>query len=167
MFLAILGAIVSITAGVVKGVSEVQSSKHQMNAVRQQAHLQVNERARVAKKLLSEQKSSFLKSGVFFEGTPETIFDETYNVAQSDMSAMNNDALNQQKQLMRQGRTAFFGNVLDGVKNAVTGYAMGGLLSSLGSAGSIGGVAGGTSKLSGGFGISNADILGKGMSTIA
>lgn len=162
MFFAIAGMVAAIASGVVKGVAEVQNAKAQMKAVHEQAQVQVDERARKAKSLLSEQKNAFLKSGVFFEGTPELILEETYNFARADMQAINNDSIHKQKYLKRQGQTAFTVNVLQGVQD---GAGIAGMMGGGGGGGagafSFAG-SGSTSTLSGGFDVSNAGVLGGG-----
>lgn len=162
MFFAIAGMIASITSGIIKGVVEVQNAKAQMKAVHEQAQIQVNERARKAKKLLSEQKNAFLKSGVYFDGTPEVVFNETYDFARQDMAAINNDALKQQKQLKRQGQTAFATNVLEGIKNGAMSYGMGAFANGAGSTFSMFGKFANTKVLSGGYDVSNSGILSGG-----
>lgn len=109
----IVKAVVSIGLGIAKSVNEIKVSKAQAKADAEQAQELVNERARKAQKLIQMQKTAFLKSGVYFEGSPEAIFNETYDFAKQDISAIANDSYNRQKQLIRQGRTAFATNMVN------------------------------------------------------
>ena len=65
------------------------------------------------------------------------VLDETYNTAMSDIGDMQKDANAKINNLMRQGKTAFFGSVMEGFGNAALSYFLGGgsgLMSKAGSA---------------------------------
>ena len=101
--------------------------KAEAQAVKEQADEQINERAKAAKKLMQQQKSSFLKSGVYFDsGSPLAVINETYDTMKDDINAMAKDANTKIKNLVRQGKTAFFNSLVEGVTNAGLGWFMGG-----------------------------------------
>ena len=67
----------------------------------------------------------FLKGGVYFDGTPEAILDETYDFMKTDIDTMKNNANKSIKNIMRQGRTAFATSLMDSVTGALSGFATG------------------------------------------
>ena len=106
----------AIIQAIVQGVSNafstwnyMKESKTQAKEIAEQTQEQANERAKRAKLAMQEQKSSFLKSGVYFDsGTPIDIINETYKTMNDDIKAMNKDSVKQQQKLFRSGRTAFW-----------------------------------------------------------
>ena len=120
-------AVAGLAAGAIKGYSEAKNAKEEAKLVRKQEKEQINERAREAKKLMSQQKSSFLKSGIYFNsGTPLDILNETYNFMNEDIEAIQYNSNTKVKNLMRQGRTAFFSSLLDGMAKGASSYASAG-----------------------------------------
>ncbi|MEI8127981.1 MAG: hypothetical protein WCG95_00055 [bacterium] len=115
-------AVASLGLGVAQGVSSVQQTQDQINADDTQTRAAITERARQGKKLMQQQQTSFLKSGVYFEGTPEAVIDETGNTTMRDTQAMENDAVNRQNLLKRQGNTAFYSSLMGGVTGAATSF---------------------------------------------
>ncbi len=135
--LPIILAVTALGSGIVQGISSAKNTKNEAKALQQQAQDQINERARQAKKLMSQQKTSFLKSGVYFDsGSPLAVINETYDTMNQDINAITNDSNTKINNLMRQGKTAFFGSLIESVANAGMAYFMGGgdskLLSSAG-----------------------------------
>lgn len=137
----IIMAAVSLIQGISQGVQNKKNADSQASAVRQATQAQVNERARQARKLMSQQKASFLKSGVYFEGTPEAMIDETYNTSVDDINAMIADANTQESNLSSSGNSGLFGGILGGIGNAALSYfgakGFGNLFSSSGSSGNL------------------------------
>jgi hypothetical protein len=86
-------AISSLGLGVAGGVSSIKQAKQQIESDDAQTRAAMKERARQAKKLMQQQQTSFLKSGVYFEGTPEAVINETGDTAIEDLQAMENDAV--------------------------------------------------------------------------
>jgi hypothetical protein len=130
-------AVAALGQGIVQGISNAKNAKAEANEVAEQLKAQTYERARQAKKLMQQQKTSFLKSGVYFDsGSPLAVLDETYDTAMSDINDMQKDSNAKINNLMRQGKTAFFSSIMEGVGNAALGYFLGGgsgLLSKAGS----------------------------------
>lgn len=122
----IIMAVAALGQGIVQGISNKKNAEAEVKALQESTQGQVNERARQAKKLMSQQKTSFLKSGVYFEGTPEEIINETYETYQKDLADMTKDANRKSTNLMRQGKTAFYSSILEGMANAGMAYFMGG-----------------------------------------
>lgn len=123
----IIMAVAALGSGIAQGISSVKNSKNEANAVREQAVEQMKERSRQAKKLMQQQKTSFLKSGVYFDsGSPLAVINETYDFMQEDVNAIAKDSNTKIKNLTRQGKTAFFNSALEGVANAAMSYFMGG-----------------------------------------
>lgn len=118
----IIMAAVSLIQGISQGVQNKKNADSQASAVRQATQAQVNERARQAKKLMSQQKASFLKSGVYFEGTPEAMIDETYNTSVDDINAMIADVNTQESNLSSSGNSGLFSGILGGIGNAALSY---------------------------------------------
>ena len=123
----IIMAVASVASGLVQGISNAKNAKSEAKAVQESTQQQINERAKAAKKLMQQQKTSFLKSGVYFDsGTPVDIINETYDTSVEDINAMVKDSDTKVNNLMRQGKTAFFGSLLQGVANGAMSYFMGG-----------------------------------------
>ncbi len=102
----------------------IKENKQQSKEIAQQAQEQADERAKKAKYAMQEQKTSFLKSGIYFDsGSPLNVINETYNTAVEDINAINQDSLTSQKKLKRAGRTAFFTFLIDPVGNNGGQYA--------------------------------------------
>lgn len=119
----IIMAVASLASGVVQGISSVKNSKAEIKALQEATQEQVNARARQAKKLMQQQKSSFLKAGVYFDsGSPLEVIDETYNTSMDDINSMIKDANTKTRNLERQGKTAFFGSILQGIANGAMSY---------------------------------------------
>ena len=121
----IIMAVTALASGVTKAVTGVKNAKSEAKLAKQQAEENIQERARQAVKLMNQQKTSFLKSGVFFEGTPEAILNETYNFMKTDTDRLKNNANINIKNIMRQGKTAFATSLLDSVTGALSGFSRG------------------------------------------
>lgn len=130
MALPIIPIILAVTAlgsGIAQGISSMKNAKAEANSVREQTKEQMTERSKQAKKLMQQQKTSFLKSGVYFDsGSPLAVINETYDTMQEDINAIMKDSNTKIKNLYRQGKTAFFNSALEGVANAAMSYFMGG-----------------------------------------
>lgn len=119
----IIMAVAGLASGAIKGYSDMKNAKEEAKAVRQQEKDRINERAREARKLMSQQKSSYLKSGIYFDsGSPLDIINETYDVMQQDINAIENDSNTKVKNLMRSGKTAFVSGILGGVQSGANSY---------------------------------------------
>ncbi|MBQ4114640.1 hypothetical protein IJD34_04480 [bacterium] len=143
MALPIIPIILAVTAlgsGIVQGISQAKNAKAEAKAVLENAQVQMNERAKQARKLMSQQKTSYLKSGVYFDsGSPVDIINETYDTMKNDLNAMTKDTNAKVNNLMRQGKTAFFNSILEGVANGAMSFlGTQGMMKSLGSTGSSG-----------------------------
>lgn len=115
LMIPIIMAVAGMASGTIKGYSDMKNAKEEARLVRQQEKDQINERARQAKKLMSQQKSSFFKSGIYFDsGTPLNILDETYDVMNEDINAIQQDSNLKVKNLIRAGKTAFATSLLSG-----------------------------------------------------
>lgn len=134
----IILAVTALGSGIVQGISSAKNAKSEAKAVLENAQVQMNERAREARKLMSQQKTSYLKSGIYFNtGSPVDIINETYNVMDKDIKAMQKDADIKVNNLMRQGKTAFFNSILEGVANGAMSFlGTQGMMKGLSSAGS-------------------------------
>lgn len=123
----IIMAVAALGSGIVQGISNAKNAKSEAEAVVQQLQAQAGERARQAKKLMQQQKTSFLKSGVYFDsGSPLAVLDETFDTMNKDINDMSKDANAKINNLMRQGKTAFYSSIVEGIGNAALGYFMGG-----------------------------------------
>ena len=90
----IILAVASVASGLVQGVSSAKNAKEEAKAVQQNTQAQINERAKAAKKLMQQQKTSFLKSGIYFDsGTPVDVINETYDTSVEDINAMIKDTI--------------------------------------------------------------------------
>ena len=127
-------AAAALTKGVVDGVSSAKQAKAQAKAVQAQTQENIDARARASKKLMSQQQSSFLKSGVYFEGSPLDVFNETYKTSVDDINAMRSNAHSQIKSLQNQAGSSFTSNIIQGIGNAALSYfGAGGTLGAAGS----------------------------------
>lgn len=121
----IILAVTALGSGIVQGISNAKNAKAEAQALQDSTLAQVDERARQARKLMSQQKTSFLKSGVYFTGSPQDIINETFETYQKDIGDMIKDTETKSTNLMRQGKTAFFSSILEGVAEAGMSYFMG------------------------------------------
>ena len=136
----IIMAAAGLASGVAKGVKELRNKNAEAKVQKQKAELEIKERVRKAAKLMSKQKNSFLKGGVYFEGTPEAIIDETYDYMNTDVGIMKQNANNTLKKLAREGRTAFATSILEGIASGAMGFAnAGGTIGSASGASASGG----------------------------
>lgn len=141
MALPIIPIIMAVTAlgsGIVQGISSVKNAKEESKALQETIKAQIEERERAAKKLMQQQKTSFLKSGVYFNsGSPLEVINETYDYSLKDVNSMIKDTNAQTKNLERQGKTAFFGSILEGITNgAMSFFGAGGASAAMTKAGS-------------------------------
>ena len=98
--------------------SYINENKKQAEEIARQAQEQADERAKKAKAVMQQQKSSFLKGGVYFDsGSPVSVIDETYDTAMQDIAAIEKDSLTQQGKLIRAGKTAFYSFLIDPLGN--------------------------------------------------
>lgn len=119
----IILAVASLGAGIVQGISAKNNADAQIEALQSETRDRINERAKSARKLMSQQKTSFLKGGVYFNtGTPLAVINETYDTMGEDINAMIKDANTKQSNLERQGKTAFLSSVLEGVANGAMSF---------------------------------------------
>ena len=132
----IILAVAGLANGAVQGISQARNARNEAKALQAQTKDKVNERARQARKLMSQQKTSFLKSGVYLEGTPEAVINETYDTSLEDINAMIKDTDIATNNLMRQGRTAFFSSIIDGVIQGAASAFSNGLTSGISKSGS-------------------------------
>ena len=128
----IIMAVAALASGVAQGYSNAKNAHEEAKATQKQTKDQINVRAREARKLMNQQKTSFLKSGVYFNsGTAADVIDETYNVMQEDIQAMATDSETRVKNLIRQGRTSFFSSLLGGASSGANAfYQSGGTINS-------------------------------------
>ena len=130
-------AVASLGLGVAQGVSSVKQTQDQLDANTAQANDAITARKKQAIKLLNQQKTSFLKSGVYLEGTPEAVLDETATTSAEDIQALLNDSDNKANLLKRQGTTAFASSMLSALTGAATSFiGLGGLGNAANAAGS-------------------------------
>ena len=119
----IILAVASLGSGLVQGISSVKNAKAEAQSAKETAEDKISERAKQAKKLMQQQKTSFLKSGVYFDsGSPLAVINETYDTMQEDINAIADDANSNIKNLNRQGKTAFYTSLLQGITGAATSY---------------------------------------------
>lgn len=119
----ILLAVTALGSGIVQGISSAKNAKAQAETTELNMSAQMNERARQAKKLMSQQKTSFLKSGIYFNnGSPLDVINETYNTMQEDINALQRDKDIKVKNLIRGGKADFISSILDGITSGASTY---------------------------------------------
>lgn len=115
---AIFQAIAQGLTNAFSTASYINENKKQAEEIARQAQEQADERAKKAKAMMQQQKSSFLKGGVYFDsGSPVNVIDETYDTAMQDIAAIEKDSLTQQGKLIRAGKTAFYSFLIDPLGN--------------------------------------------------
>ena len=120
----IFQAIAQGITNLVSTYSYIKENKNQANEIAYQAQQQADERARQAKKLMSQQKTSFLKGGVYFnDGSARNVINVTYDTAKRNIQEINRDSITNQKKLIRSSRTAFLTHLIDPVNNNGGDYA--------------------------------------------
>ena len=136
----IIMAVAALGSGIAQGISSSKNIKNETKTIEQNAAEQIQERSKQAKKLMQQQKTSFLKGGVYFDsGTPLAMINETFDTMKADVNALVKDSDTKIKNLYRQGKTAFFNSALQGVSNAA--------LSFFSSGGSLDGLKSSSSKI--------------------
>lgn len=121
---AIFQAIAQGITNTISTIAYISENKKQAKEIAYQAQEQADDRARQAKKLMSQQKTSFLKGGVYFnDGSANDVIGETYDTAMRDISAINRDSITNQKRLIRSSQTAALTYLIDPVKNNGGDYA--------------------------------------------
>nr|DAN07833.1 MAG TPA: hypothetical protein [Caudoviricetes sp.] len=118
----IILAVTGLLSGVSQGIQTKQNANNQSDALERQAQAKIDERAKQAKKLMQQQKTSFLKSGVYFEGTPEAIIDETYNTSIDDINTIINDTEAQKNNLNKQGNAGLLNGLVSGISSAALSF---------------------------------------------
>lgn len=114
MWLAIASALASLVGNGVSTYQNISENKKQTKEIAQQYQEKIDARAREAKTLMSKQKTSFLKGGVYFDtGSANAIINETYNTYQKDLEAINLDSAIAQNRLVRAGKTAFWNYIVN------------------------------------------------------
>lgn len=114
MWAAIAQAIASMVTNTISTYQTIRESKKQAGEIAQQYQQKADARAREARTMMSQQKTSFLKGGVYFDtGSANAVINETYDIYQQDLNAMNLDSTIAQKRLIRQGKTAFWNYIAD------------------------------------------------------
>lgn len=121
-WIPIIMAVSALAKGISDGVSSVRNAKAQAKAVQTQTQEKVNARARESKKLMSLQKSQFLKSGVYYDGSPLQVINESYNTSRDDINAIVNDGRNQIKGLQNSANSSFTSSIIQGIGNAALSY---------------------------------------------
>lgn len=117
-FAAIFQAIAQGITNAYQTFEYIRENKKQAKEVAKQAQEQADERAKKAKYQMQQQKTSFLKSGVYFDsGSAADVINETYNTAMEDIQAINKDSIKAQKKLIRAGKTAFWTFAIDPAGN--------------------------------------------------
>ena len=121
---ALFQAIAKAVTNTVSTLSYISESKKQASEIASQAQAQADERARQSKKMMQQQKTSFLKSGVYFnDGSAKAVIDETYDTAMRDINDINKDSITNQKKLIRSSKIAGLTYLLDPVGNDGSNYA--------------------------------------------
>lgn len=116
-------AVASLASGAAQGYSNAKNAKEEAKLIRQQEKDQINERARQAIKLMNQQKTSYLKAGVYFDsGSATDVIDETYDTMQEDINSIRADSNTKVNNLIRQGRTAFASSLLGGAQQGAQSY---------------------------------------------
>lgn len=118
----IIMAVAGLASGVAKGIGNMKNAKDEAKLAKKAAEQEINERARQAAKLMSQQKNSFLKGGVYFDGTPEAVINETYDYMQKDIGTMQQNANTKIKNLINGGRVGFATSILDGITGGAMGF---------------------------------------------
>lgn len=125
--LPIILGVATLGSGIMQGISSVNQAKKEIKAIQEQTQAKINERAKQARLLMSQQKTSFLKGGVYFDsGSPLEVINETFDTSKADINDMIKDANAQTSNLVRQGKTAFFSSLINSIASAGMGYVLGG-----------------------------------------
>lgn len=123
LLIPIIMAVAGLASGAVQGYANAKNAKAEAGLVRQQEKDRINERAKQAIELMNQQKTSYLKAGIYFNsGSAADVIDETYDIMQEDINAIKTDSNTQVKNLIRQGRTAFASSLLGGAQQGAQSY---------------------------------------------
>lgn len=117
----------------VSAVNEYKNTKREAKATVEEGKQKAKQRSRQALKLASQQKSSFLHSGIALtgdDGTTGALLNETYDDSLEDIQLIKSNYSNRAKSILSKGRSEFIGSL---------GSAAFGLASGLASAGMFGG----------------------------
>lgn len=133
---AIVGAATAITLGSISIVNQKKAARAQLEAQSMQAKVQGNQRIKLARKQASQQKSSFLSSGISLtgDGTTEAVISDTYDIATEDVSNIKKYGAVSGQNITANARAKML-STYGQMASSVSSYAS----SALGSAGSISG----------------------------
>lgn len=124
-----IGATIGGTTGLASGLINNKNLSAQAEGVQRQAEYTANERIRQADKLQQQQTVGFLKSGVFLEGTPELVLEETKQFALEDVRQIFRESEIQSKALLEKGRLGIFTSTIGGaLQGGFSGFRIGNTL---------------------------------------
>ena len=114
--------LLGITA--MSAVGSFQASKAQAKATVAQGKVESERRARITKATVAKQKTSFLNSGLTLSGTPQDVFESTFDTGIADTKQIITNANRSSSNTMSSARTKLMTDV---AQMGVTGFgAMGG-----------------------------------------
>lgn len=106
----------------------------QANVVATEGAIKARERSKQIARLGSQQKTSFLQSGITLQGTPMNVLSDTYKTGREDIDltkknyeAKTGSLIAQANQSLKTGRSAYQQSMLDGVMSVGTMAVMGGV----------------------------------------
>jgi len=103
------------------GVAAQERSEKQAEAIALEGKIKANERAKQVRRLASQQKVSFLSSGIALtgEGTPMSVLGETFQFGAEDIDLITQNYQTQVENVLSRGRSEF----LTGLGQGITGFA--------------------------------------------
>ena len=144
----LIASAVGLGLGAVNGMMGVESAEDEANDIVREGSLQAEKRRNIAIAQASQQKVSFLSSGLSLEGTPMQVISSTLQTGKSDVNQIIQNYNTKSSNIMSQARSQAIGSMITGT---MTGFQAGGGMNSLMGAFS-GGASGGGSGLFTGVG---------------
>ena len=127
----VLFAVAGAGLKVASSVSKYKSSKRQAKAVQEEGKIKAKQRSRSALKLASQQKSSFLHSGIALtgdEGTTGSLIGETYDEGLEDINLIKSNYGNRAKSILSKGRSDLIGGLGSAALQLAGGMANAGMM---------------------------------------
>ena len=123
---AVIGLATSLTFGLISAANQRKAARAQMEATAMDAKIKATQRAKQIRKIASQQKSSFLHSGISLTGegdTADALSSDTFDVGAEDLDNIRENALTKGKNIEYQTRANLmktYGQMASDVSNFAT-----------------------------------------------
>lgn len=107
---------------VANAVSNYNQAKSQARHIKEQGKQAAITRAKEIQALASEQRVSYLASGLELDGTPLAVINDTYKTGIEDINAINSSTRTQMKNAIKQGKASLLGGLASAGASMYSAY---------------------------------------------